>query len=507
MRTTEQPPLGGLQTDLLAEAGAPSHRRRAGLAPPRYALGTSQVSLGPDLAPGLISLAALPTLPDRLTGLPGRGALLARLPEALAAGPAALVVLKLDRLAAINDTLGHATGDAMLRRAAQRLRDGVRKPDLVGTLGGAAFAFLIPDVADDETATALAERLVENVCRPYAIDANVAVTGAQAGFALAPRDGTTPEDLLRRAGLALDSAGSERGPLRTIGFALGLEQAAQARLNTEAALRRALPLGEFELHYQPQVATGDGQILGFEALLRWRRDGALVPPGDFLPVAEASGLILPIGAWVLRQACRTAAGWPQPVTVAVNVAAHQFVDGRLVREVQAALAASGLPPARLELEITESALLRHGAQTLDQLRALRAMGVRIAMDDFGTGFASLSQLHAFPFDRLKIDRSFVSGLEAGGSAAAIVATIAELGARMGLETVGEGVETPAQLRLLREHGCGIAQGYLLGRPGPADGVGPLLDAGPIAAAGPGPGARRSSAARAPALALPDTRQA
>jgi EAL domain-containing protein (putative c-di-GMP-specific phosphodiesterase class I) len=288
-----------------------------------------------------------------------------------------------------------------------------------------------------------------------------------AGFALAPRDGTRPDDLLRRAGLALDSGRADPGFARAIGFAPGLETDAHARLCTEAALRRALPRGELELHYQPQVSTAHGEVLGFEALLRWRRDGVLVAPASFLPVAEASGLILPIGAWVLREACHTAMAWPEEMSIAVNVAALQFADGRLVHTVRAALDSTGLHPSRLELEITESALLSHGADTLDQLRALRAMGVRIAMDDFGTGFASLSQLHAFPFDRLKIDRSFVAEIEQGGSAAAIVATIAELGGRMGLETVGEGVETPAQLHWLRDHGCTIAQGFMLGRPMPA----------------------------------------
>ncbi|WP_431285413.1 putative bifunctional diguanylate cyclase/phosphodiesterase [Humitalea sp. 24SJ18S-53] len=452
--------------------------------PPHFALGTSLVRLGPDTMPGPIRLAtaALPAdrfsqdRPplDRVTGLPGRVAFLNRLPAALAAGPSALVVVKLDRLAAINDTLGHAVGDAMLRAAAIRLRDGVRKPDLVGTLGGAAFAVLIPDVATDAVAATLAGRLVEQLCRPYPTDGATAVTGATAGFALAPRDGTRPDELLRRAGLALESSGADLGFARAAGFAPGLEADAHERLSTEAALRRALPLGELDLHYQPQVATATGDIMGFEALLRWQRDGTLVPPAAFLPVAEASGLILPIGAWVLRQACRTAMGWPPRMSIAVNVAAQQFADGRLVESVQSALANSGLAPSRLELEITESALLRHCAETLDQLRALRAMGVRIAMDDFGTGFASLSQLHAFPFDRLKIDRSFVAEIERGGSAAAIVATIAELGARMGLETVGEGVETPAQWHWLRDHGCTAAQGYLFGRPGPADQIPALL---------------------------------
>lgn len=442
------------------------------------------VRLGAEAISGPIRLASA-TLPadcfgldrpplDRVTGLPGRIGFLGRLPAALAAGPSALVVLKLDRLAAINDTLGHAVGDAMLRAAGTRLRDGVRKPDLVGALGGAAFAVLIADVATDEGAATLAGRLVEQLCRPYPLQANLAVTGAMAGFALAPRDGTRPDDLLRRAGLALDSGRADLGFARAIGFAPGLEADAHARLCTEAALRRAMPLDELELHYQPQVSTAHGEVLGFEALLRWRRDGALVAPGSFLPVAEASGLILPIGAWVLREACRTAMAWPEEISIAVNVAALQFADGRLVQTVQAALASTGLHPPRLELEITESALLRHGADTLDQLRALRAMGVRIAMDDFGTGFASLTQLHAFPFDRLKIDRSFVGGIEQGGSAAAIVATIAELGGRMGLETVGEGVETSAQLHWLRDHGCTIAQGFLLGRPMPATRAAALL---------------------------------
>jgi len=454
-----------------------SAKCRPPLAQPSFALGPSRVRLGPATSSdGLIRLVSPLAAPDHVTGLPSRSSLLERVGRAIAAGPAALLVLKLDRLAEVNDTLGHAVGDAMLAIAAARLQDTVCAPDLVGTLGGAGFALLVPGIATAAAAEALADRLVDRLSRPYLIGDILASSGAAAGFALAPRDGQSAADLLRRAALALDTARKSHGLPRAAGFSPEQEEATRRRLATEAALRQALAAEEFELHYQPQVALRGGAILGFEALIRWRRDGMLIPPGGFLPTAEDSGLILPIGAWALREACRVATGWARPLTVAVNVAAHQFADGRLVRDVQAALDTAGLPPARLELEINESALLRHGAQTLEQLRALRAMGVRIAMDDFGTGYASLSQLRAFPFDRLKIDRSFVSEVAQGGSGAAIVTAIAELGARMGLETVAEGVETPSQLEALRQRGCRIAQGFLLGRPAPADQLAGLLAA-------------------------------
>lgn len=450
-----------------------SRRARPPLAAPSFALGPSRFRLG---SAGLIRLMTPPATADHVTGLPGRSSLLDRASRALASGPAALVVVRLNRLSEINDTLGHAIGDSMLALAAARLQETVRQPDLVGTMGGAGFALLVPGIATTMAAEALADRLVDRLSRPYQIGDVLAATGAAAGFVLAPRDGLVPADLLRRAGLALEVARQGQGLPRAAGFRPAQEDDARRRLATESALRRALPLEEFELHYQPQIGMESGRILGFEALIRWRRDGVLIPPDGFLPTAESSGLILPIGAWAFRQACRTAAGWARPVTIAVNVAAHQFADGRLPAEVASALAASGLPPERLELEITESALLRHGAHTLEQLRALRAMRVRIAMDDFGTGYASLSQLHAFPFDRLKIDRSFVAEVEHGGSGATIVTAIAELGAQMGLETVAEGVESQSQLEALRRRGCAAAQGYLLGRPGPADQLAALLAA-------------------------------
>ncbi|WP_343893478.1 putative bifunctional diguanylate cyclase/phosphodiesterase, partial [Craurococcus roseus] len=326
--------------------------------------------------------------------------------------------------------------------------------------GGDEFAVLLPGAPDRAAVRALAARLLDLLSRPYIAGGRVAVVGASIGAAVAPEDGTEPDALLSRADLAL-YASKDRGRGRFGFFEPEMQERAEARRRLEHDLRAALPLGQFELHYQPQLDLARDRLTGFEALLRWRHPGrGLVPPDAFIPVAEEIGLISAVGDWVLRAACQEAARWPSGLRVAVNVAAPQFETGGLVGAVEGALAASGLPRHRLELELTESALLRHGDATLDQLRALKRLGAQVSLDDFGTGYSSLTQLRSFPFDRVKIDRSFAED-------AAVVRAVAALGASLGMRTTAEGVETPAQLRRLREDGCTEAQGYLLGRPVPA----------------------------------------
>jgi len=411
--------------------------------------------------------ARLPT--DALTGLVDRSAFRAKLEAALAewkpdtAAPAVLLV-DLDRFKAVNDSLGHPAGDALLRIAAKRLRAAVRGTDVAARLGGDEFAVLLAAPVTPEVAAMVAARLVDMLARPYLVQGRAANVGASVGLAFAEPDCTTVDALIGRADMAMYQAKANgRG---CVGFfSPALQQRAELRRQMEQELRAALPFGQLELFYQPQYDLKIGQLSGFEALLRWRHPlRGLVPPDVFIPLSEEIRLISTMGEWVLRTACAEAARWPGTMTVAVNVAAQQFESGQLVSIVKAALEGAGLPGSRLELEITESALLRDsGGIVTKQLIALKAMGVAISLDDFGTGYSSLSQLRSFPFDRVKIDRSFVND-------DAVVRAIAAMGNSMGIRTTAEGVETAMQLDNLRREGCDDVQGYLLGRPLPASAI-------------------------------------
>jgi diguanylate cyclase (GGDEF)-like protein len=440
-------------------------------------------------------------LHDGLTGLPNRLLLQERLGQALAharrggtgaagGGAVAVLCLDLDRFKPVNDTLGHAVGDALLCAAAERLRGHVREEDTVARLGGDEFAILQAGVAQPEGAGALARRLVEALGQPFEVDGHQLVVGASVGIALAPGDGADPDDLLKKADMALYRAKADgRGTFRS--FEPGMDAKLHARRLLELDLRKALASGGFELHYQPLVDLRTGAIAAFEALLRWPHPSrGMVPPAEFVPLAEEVGLIVPLGEWVLHRACEDAAGWPGEVRVAVNLSAVQFRGDALVPSVVAALAASGLPAERLELEITEGVLLQDGEATLATLRDLRALGVRVAMDDFGTGYSSLGYLRSFPFDKIKIDRSFVGELGASPDCEAIVRAVTGLGGSLGIATTAEGVETAEQLERLRAEGCDEAQGYHLGRPMPAREAALLLGAAPPAA-GPGPDRREA----------------
>ena len=450
---------------------------------------------------------------DPLTGLPNRLLFRERLAEAVAraepgggdGGSAAdaVLCLDLDRFKSVNDTLGHTVGDALLAAVAGRLRSAVRDTDTLARLGGDEFAILQAGATSSSSsgrqpwdAAALAERLVDLVGRAYLVESHLVNVGASVGIAVLGGDGgggrADPDRALREADLALYRAKAEgRGTFRL--FEPGMGARAQARRALELDLRRALALRELELHYQPQTNLATGRISGLEALLRWCHPGrGLVPPADFVPLAEEVGLIVPFGEWVLRTACRETARWPGDFSLAVNLSPVQFASPNLVAAVTSALAASGLPARRLELEITESVLLEESEAVLATLHRLRGLGARIAMDDFGTGYSSLSYLRSFPFDKIKIDRSFVRGLSGGGGAgdcAAIVRAIAGLGASFGMATTAEGVETEEQLRRIRDEGCTEAQGFLVSRPVPAGEIDALL-----AAVNGGPAARPSRAA-------------
>ena len=415
---------------------------------------------------------------DVLTGLPNRAVFEEQLEAALrrpgAAARCAVLYLDLDRFKTINDTLGHATGDRLLQAVAGRLRGCVRDGDVVARLGGDEFSILLPAVAGAEEVGALSRRIAEALSLPYVLGGHTVASGTSIGIALAPAEGGTASQMLQQADLALYQAKAEgRGTHRF--YAPLMDELLRRRQQFELDLRHAVQAGEFELHYQPLFDLRSRRICGFEALLRWHHPlrGAVLP-GEFIPVAEEIGLIAPLGAWVLRQACRDAAGWPEGIRVAVNLSPSQLQDPRLVGQVRAALAESGLPAARLELEITESVLLSVSPEVLGTLHGLRALGLRVALDDFGTGYSSLSCLHHFPFDKIKIDRSFVADMAAGGNALAIVRAVAGLGRDLCMVTTAEGVETAAQLEQARAQGCTEVQGYLLGHPQPAARVAAML---------------------------------
>ena len=418
---------------------------------------------------------------DVLTQLPNRLSFLQALGKAWTehgrkGGPegsgkgCAVLCLDLDHFKGVNDSLGHPIGDDLLIQAAARLRDcvggHVRDGGLVARLGGDEFAVVVAPSPGPDALGALAMAIVDVLSRPYDVRGHNVLIGASVGIAVAPFDADDPDGLLKNADLALYRAkGDGRGAYRF--FETAMDVWAQERRQLELDLRDALAKDELKLFFQPLIGRRAQQPTGFEALLRWQHPRrGLVPPADFIECAEQWGLINKIGEWVLMEACRTAAGWPAPLSVAVNLSPNQFASGDLVGQVRHALEASGLAPSRLELEITEGLLLHDSARTLEQLSALKALGVKIAMDDFGTGYSSLAYLWRFPFDKIKIDRSFVAEMQDNTAIADILRTIALLGQTLNLEVTAEGVETPAQARLLADMRCDQFQGFLYGRPMP-----------------------------------------
>ena len=416
---------------------------------------------------------------DPLTGLPNRARFQARLNEARArldrTGEAfAVLTVDLDRFKHVNDTLGHPIGDALLRKVAERLNATLRPTDTVSRFGGDEFALIQSDVSDAVGVETLARRLVDLLGRAYVVEGHLINIGASVGVALAPADGVDPDVLLRNADLALYRAKSDgRDTFRF--FKPEMDERMQARRSLELDLRKALALHEFELVYQPQMNLESNKLVGCEALIRWRHPTrGTVSPAEFIPLAEEIGLIISIGEWVVREACKEAVRWPEGITVAVNLSPTQFKSKKLVQVIASALASSGLPPRRLELEITEGVLLQENAGNLATLHALRALGLGISMDDFGTGYSSLSYLRSFPFDKIKIDRSFVSGPASVSDSMAIVGAIASLGSSFGMTTVAEGVETFEQMQRIRAEGCTDVQGYLISRPVAAADIARLL---------------------------------
>ncbi len=406
---------------------------------------------------------------DALTGLPNRTSFTAKFERSLASGKAgvsrAVLFVDLDEFKQVNDTLGHPCGDALLCQVADRLRDTVRSADLVARFGGDEFVVLQTTRSGRQSVAALAERIIETLSQIYTVEGHQIAIGASIGIAMAPEDGTTADQLLKCADIALYRAkGDGRGGYCF--FESDMDVKAQARRKLELDIRDAVANCGFEIHYQPVIDLKTKRASGCEALLRWRHpERGMISPGEFIPVAEEMGLIVEIGSWVLREACLECARWPEDVRLAVNLSSIQFRRTSVDDVVRDALTFSGLSPDRLELEITETVLLQDTSSILATLRRLRDMGVRIALDDFGTGYSSLSYLHAFPLNKVKIDRSFLMGIESDSRVGTLVRGIARLSAELGMSVVMEGVETQQQLKLISaEKNISHVQGYLFAAP-------------------------------------------
>jgi diguanylate cyclase (GGDEF)-like protein/PAS domain S-box-containing protein len=409
---------------------------------------------------------------DALTGLANRAALLERTNEALAhmqkqLGALTVHMLDLDGFKHVNDTLGHDAGDKLLKELARRLKSSLRETDIVARLGGDEFAIIQTDTTNQrEDAIELAVRTLELVAEPFHLDGQDVSIGTSIGIALAPANGTDAAELLKKADLALYRAKSE-GRNSFSFFDEDLSEKAITRLRLVNDMRAALSRNEFELHYQPLFDTKTSRPCGMEALVRWRHPVAgLLYPDSFISIAEETGLMEPLGQWILQRACADAASWPEGIKVAVNLSAGQFRSSALFDVILCALVESGLPPERLELEITESLLLQDKESNVLVIQQLKNIGITIALDDFGTGYASLSYLLLFPFDKIKIDKSFTQGLLTRTDCMAVVASILTLARGLEIAVTAEGVETNPQFELLRAHGVNYVQGYLFGRPRP-----------------------------------------
>jgi diguanylate cyclase (GGDEF)-like protein len=406
-------------------------------------------------------------LHDGLTNLPNRRLFIEQLEVALDRRPetarTVVAFIDLDDFKAINDTLGHPVGDELLKRVSKQLQ-GEFPNAVVARFGGDEFGMLFPALPENEDLASLARKLHACFGEDMMVDSHMVATSASFGIAIAPTDGNDSTTLLKNADLALYRAKTD-GKSTYQFFEVSLDKEARRRRQIEMDLRRAVRDGAFELHFQPLFSLKEDQLKGFEALIRWNHpERGMLSPVEFIPIAEDTGLIIPIGEWVIREACRQAATWPETVSVAVNISPKQFSSPVLSNVIVQALASSGLPAQRLELEITESIFIANVQRTLGTLHGLRSLGVRIALDDFGTGYSSLSYLRSFPFDKLKIDQSFVRDLGSQGNAHAIIRAITTLADALGIETLAEGVEESIQSEILKREGCHSIQGYLMSRP-------------------------------------------
>jgi diguanylate cyclase (GGDEF)-like protein len=407
---------------------------------------------------------------DTLTGLPNRMLINETLATAMAESDrwrtrCGFMMIDLDRFKAVNDTLGHPIGDRLLTRVSERLRSVMSDNELCGRLGGDEFAVVVKDANDPQRMARLAQSIIETLSQPYEVDQYTIYIGASVGTAIGPRDGRSVEMLIRSADLALYKSKDQGGGVFN-SYEPQFHAHAEERRVIEIALRKALERNEFELHYQPVVNAQSGTIESFEALLRWNNpDLGSVSPVKFIPIAEEARLIGPIGEWVLRTACAEAARWPSTVRVAVNVSAEQLHNAQFATTVVSALSHAGLPPHRLELEVTESVFMREGTKAIAVLEQILALGVRLALDDFGTGYSSLGYLSKTKFSTIKVDRSFVQGAAKNlPESLAIIRAVVALANSLGMSTTAEGVETDSECEMIKELGCRKIQGYLFGRP-------------------------------------------
>ena len=426
---------------------------------------------------------------DALTDLPNRVLLRERLEHELKRVKRgeclAVLCLDLDHFKSVNDTLGHPIGDELLKLVADRLRGCTREPDTIARLGGDEFAIIMTKMEKANDAATLSHRIRESIIKPYQIEGHQIITDISIGIAISPDDGTEPDELLKNADMALYGAKADgRGTFRF--FELEMDERMKARRDLEMDLRRALIRKEFELYYQPLLNLQTNEISAFEALLRWKHPTrGMISPADFIPIAEETGLIVPLGEWVLNTACEEAANWPVHVKVAVNLSPAQLTNRNLVNVVKKALADSGMDVRRLQLEITETVLLQNTFATLARLHELRKLGAQIALDDFGTGYSSLSYLRSFPFDKIKIDQSFIQDMSNGSEPLAIVNAVAGLAKCLNMISTAEGVETQQQMDTVQSMGCTEMQGYLFSRARPAKEIGQFFRSAVVTAADEG----------------------
>jgi diguanylate cyclase (GGDEF)-like protein len=409
---------------------------------------------------------------DSLTGLANRTLFMDRARAAIDklqthGSPFAILMLDLDRFKTVNDSLGHAVGDSLLKVVAQRLRNAIPDIETIARLGGDEFAILVslPN-GIKETATSLADKILAVVTEPYDFESRRFTIETSVGITFAPQDGTNPDALLKNADLALYRAKSLGGNRYCL-FEPAMEATARERRELEDDMRKAISRNEFELHYQTIVNAGKLDACGVEALVRWRHpERGLIPPDQFISLAEESGLIVPLGEWILRKACADAVQWPSHLKLAVNMSPAQFKQPGLPDVLKSILEQCGLPAGRLELEITETVLLDNNEEHVAVLHEIKNLGVSIVLDDFGIGYSSMRYLQMFPFDKIKIDKTFIQSMTSDPDSAAIVCAIAGLGHALDIETAAEGVETTEQLALVRSAGCQLAQGFLFSRPVP-----------------------------------------
>jgi diguanylate cyclase (GGDEF)-like protein len=408
---------------------------------------------------------------DKLTGLHARIAMVGKIAEAAArtlksGEPSFLIDIDIDRFKQINDSIGYSQGDELIRAFAQRLQSSLPKGSVVGRIGAGEFGVIIADSKTDVPIDQLVERLVEYLMEPYQLATHLQSVNLSVGVVAMPRDGTDPVLLLRRSNLALQHARAG-GIGNWAVFQAEMGRVADHRQWIESELHSAFLRGDFDLHYQPQLDLTKGTVVGYEALIRWRHpERGMISPMEFIQIAEETGMILPIGEWVLRRACSDAKSLPDDCFVAINISPVQFMAKDFIGTVQDVIKSSGIRPERIELEVTETAMMQDRERAAVILKELAKMGISVAVDDFGTGYSNLSYLIDFPFQKLKIDRSFVSRIDTDTSTGAVVSTIVGLSRALGVNTIAEGVETESQATMLKAAGCQVVQGYLFGRPAP-----------------------------------------